>query len=54
MGEYATLVEQLSAALRDGANNYGIGPVFLVESIVLFSIIIVAIFKRKHEFCQRL
>lgn len=50
MGEYATLVEQLSAALREGSNNYGIGPVFLVESIVLFSIIIVAIFKRKHNF----
>lgn len=50
MGEYATLVEQLATALIDGSNNYGIGPVFLVESVLLFSIIIIAIFKRKHNF----
>lgn len=50
MGEYATLVEQLSAALRDGANNYGIGPVFLVESGLLFSIVVIAIIKKRYYF----
>jgi len=50
MGEYATLVEQLTAELRDGSSNYGIGPIFLAESALLFSIIIIAIIKRKYNF----
>lgn len=50
MGKYATLVEQLLAALRDGSNNYGIGPVFLVESGLLFSIVVIAIIKKRYYF----
>ena len=48
VGEYATLVEQLTVALNSGSSAYAIGIVFYIESATLLSIIVIAIIKRKY------
>lgn len=51
-GVYTTLAEQLSVVLYSGSSRYSVGPIFYVEVIVLITICIIAIVKRKW-YCKK-
>ena len=46
-GAYATLAEELTTVLSNGTSRYSLGPVFYIELIVLISMCIISIIKRK-------
>lgn len=47
-GEYATPIEVLATALYEGTETYSIDSIFYLESVVLISMCIFAVLKRKH------